>query len=216
MVYTVIIEKQMTNKSKINEYCQQNDYTNPKYTIISREGPPHNPVFIVECRVIKLGQGLYEDWIFFTSGEYPTRKEAENNAALKLFQYLNENEDESDKEMEDESEKKQSLVTVFIDGDNVHEALEWISTNREEWNVHLFITQNTVVRDKVRVHRSISNGRDATDVAMIIYVTRYLPLMEKDETLILVSRDKIFRTLGEEINDCRICTAQTLSELSIF
>ena len=197
----------MSSKSNLNEYCQQNGYTNPKYTIISREGPPHNPVFIIECRVIKLGK----EWKVSTSGEYPTRKEAENNAALKLFKYINE--DESEDETMDESKKKQSPVTVFIDGDNVHEALEWISTQRKEWNVHLFVTQNTVVRDKVRVHRSISNKRDATDVAMIIYTARYLPLMEKDEILILVSRDKIFRTLEKEINDYRIYTAQTLSDI---
>jgi len=197
----------MSSKSILNEYCQQNGYTNPKYTIISREGPSHNPLFIIECGVIELGGG----WKVCTSGEYPTRKEAEDNAALKLFKYINK--DKSEDETMDESKKKQSPVTVFIDGDNVHEALEWISTQRKEWNVHLFVTQNTVVRDKVRVHRSISNERDATDVAMIIYTVRYLPLMEKDETLIFVSRDKIFRTLEKEINEYSIFTVQTLSEL---
>ena len=189
----------MSSKRKINEYCQQNGHTSSGYTIISKKGPPHNPVFVVEY-----------------SGKYPTRKEAENDAALNLFKYINR--DESEKEMGDESEDEQPPATVLIDGDNVHGALEWVIANRKKWTVHLFVNQSNQggvgwggsIYHKVHIHRCVS-----TDIAKIIFVMRYLPRMDNNKTLILVSRDKIFQIFEEEIGDNRISTAQTIGELEL-
>lgn len=191
-------------KIKLNQHCQCRGLEFPKYTIVSRDGPAHNPIFTVECRVQEC---------IATSKPSPTLKLAENHAASLVWKKLNGETSESESE-----DKREQPVTVFIDGDNVHEILDWaVQQHPPVQNIYFFVTRGTVVRNvhkDVKVIRSKSSSRDATDVAMIIYLTRYLPLMAEDETLILVSRDKIFQTLQLEIGDERVKVAQTIAELT--
>lgn len=190
----------MASKHKLNQYCQQNDCYIPRYSLVSEDGPPHNPRFVMECSVGDL---------FERSDPFPTRKSAENNAAGKVYRKLSGTVPRDEKSRG----KVKGAVTVLIDGDNVHNAAEWVQKSRPWWNMTLFVTQNTVTSANLNVRRSLSAARDATDVAMIIYVTRYLPLLRENEKLLLVSRDKIFETLRLELGDDRIKVIPNLGEL---
>jgi len=217
----IVIGNNMNNlpyKSLLNEYCQQNQLGTPLYTIIQREGPSHNPRFIVECQ-------LHSD--ITVSDVFPTRKLAEQNAAQKILSdvfgvYEEKEESSNDKIVlynnlvqQDNLYKSVFETLVMIDGDNVHEVLPWVSKNRPAWTPHLFLTKDTPNRSGVeRVHYSRSTSRDATDVRMMIYITRLLSLLEDQDRLIIVSRDKIFSTFVLELNDPRVSVAETIAELS--
>lgn len=194
----------MTAKSDLNQYCQQNHLPLPEYTVINRGGPLHKPYFVVRCAV--------ENWEG-KSDPQPTRKKAKEQAAKMIYALITQT-DDSDSSSDDDDDL--DPVTVMIDGDNVHEVLEWVQQNRSHWDVRLFVTQDTVTPKGVKVLRNNSDLRDATDVAMIIFVTRYLPLMAREETLLIVSRDKIFETLEAELDDSRIYVVKTIQDLQRF
>lgn len=207
----------MSDKSQLNEYCQKMNLTLPKYTIVNREGLSHCPKFTIECEVYDSNAKELRKTVSIT---HPSIREAEAHAASKMYHHLahlsnsDDNEaDNTDVSLEDE---RCDSVTVLIDGDNVHEVLKWIEQNRSQWDTHLFVAKDTIVRQKVKVHRSFSTKRDATDVAMIIYATRYLALLDRTTKLILVSRDKIFDTLVHELDDSRVQLCQTINELKVI
>lgn len=203
-------------KSQLNQLCQTYGLT-PVYNITNRSGPPHNPEFIVECHV--------NDYSV-KSDSFHTLKEAENHSAYLLYNNIKDILTDScglpkmpsptDQNSDITENSNLPMVTVFIDGDNVHEIHPWIKKNRQHWVMRMFVSKNTVVKHDIKVYRSISDYKDATDVAMIIYTTRYISLMEEDETLIIVSRDNIFHTLIEELVDKRIKLCKTIDDLNLI
>lgn len=67
-------------KSQLQEYLQAQNMTVPLYKVIDASGPEHNALFKVECVVRELNIR------FVDSGK--TKKEASQNAAAKVLQYL--------------------------------------------------------------------------------------------------------------------------------
>lgn len=65
-------------KSRLQELSQKRSKSFPKYDIVGRSGPDHNPNFIVECNL----NGA------MTRGEGMSRKLAENDAAKKMLDLL--------------------------------------------------------------------------------------------------------------------------------
>jgi len=65
-------------KSRLQELSQKRSKNVPKYDIVDRSGPDHNPNFIVQCEL----NGV------MTTGEGMSRKLAENEAAMKMLDHL--------------------------------------------------------------------------------------------------------------------------------
>lgn len=206
--------------SKLNELCQKLNFEAPKYTIISRNGPPHNPRFVISCSFSN---------ITVKSESLPTRRKAKENAAKTAFlKYNNLISYSSDYEISDTTEdsdcssysessqetKTKKEVYVCIDYDNVHEITDWILENRKNWNIKLFVTQNTIVNyDNITIFRSYTNLPNATDLQMVIFTTRFANCMRREDKLVIVSRDKIFETFQAELSNDSVLLCKTIEEL---
>jgi len=66
------------HKSALQEYLQGAGRPQPLYTVVKEQGPEHNKLFTVEVRVRPSQNG---DADYFTRGEGPTKKRAEQRAA---------------------------------------------------------------------------------------------------------------------------------------
>lgn len=64
------------NKSKINLYCQKKKLAHPNFSLLKKEGDDHKPSFTICCTF----EGESEN------GVGPSRKAAEENAALKIVE----------------------------------------------------------------------------------------------------------------------------------
>lgn len=65
-------------KSVLQEFSQKRSKSIPKYDIVGRNGPDHNPNFIVQCKLNDMA----------AIGEGMSRKMAENAAAIKMLDLL--------------------------------------------------------------------------------------------------------------------------------
>jgi hypothetical protein len=195
----------MSYKSKVNEYCQKIG-VHPIYTISDRDGPSHCPRYSITCDI---SQRIWKSDLF------PTKREAEEESARLAYKDLVNYESDEEKNTERVCETKQTdPVIILIDGDNVHEVTNWVLTERKEWELHIFVTQNTVVKQSgVKIHRSRTNLPDATDLRMILSAVGFLATLGEYEKLILVSRDSIFRTFVGELGSDNTLLCQTIEEL---
>lgn len=66
-------------KTRLQEWSQGNGHDLPKYSVISRSGPDHEPVYLIEVEVDQCGKAQ-------ASG--PSKREAERNAADALLKEL--------------------------------------------------------------------------------------------------------------------------------
>lgn len=195
----------MSYKSKLNEYCQKNGIPPPTYTVKNRDGPSHRPSFSVTCDVAAPNCHGWD------GAACPTKKEAEEDVARRVCHSLCIVERE---EVEAVEAPEQDPVIVLIDGDNVHEVTDWILRERKGWEIHVFVTQNSVVRQKgVKIYRSYTDLPNATDVRMMIATQGFLPTLRPEERLVLVSRDSIFRTFVGELGSKSVLLAKTIEEL---
>jgi hypothetical protein len=209
------------SKSVLNEYCQKNGKQLPKYMIVDRVGSPHTPLFTVRCTCDKLS---------VISSPQCTRKLAENCSASRMYIYFT-NLDQS-LPIEDQVSEipidvqtsaviyTPSQVTVFIDGDNVHEALDWILEHRPLWKVNLFLVNGTVGKrensDNLFIYYSRSNLRDSTDIAIMLTVfSEVSDRCNYFETtsIVIVSRDKIFKSFASEVCNERIKICENIQDL---
>lgn len=199
------------NKSVLNEYCQKNGIFFPVYQIIKRSGLPHKPKFTVSCvlTVNNIQQTRNSD-------PKPSKKEAEEQAAERMLEIVRTS--NQPVVVVEEAKEEYYPIKIIVDGDNVHEAVPWIQRERPHWEVHLFVTTDTVVRnDSVTVHRSKSELKDATDINMMLYVQSLLHvnyICNKDEDIILVSRDKIFNTFITELASESVSLVTNIDELA--
>lgn len=85
--WTPIIEKHASppvdDKTYLQEWAQSQGYRLPEYKILSKEGPDHNPNFVVEVEVQNLP-------IF--KGKGNSKKDAEKSAASNIVKYIKQNE----------------------------------------------------------------------------------------------------------------------------
>jgi len=73
-----IIEKgeYKNHKSRLQEYVQKKGYDIPEYELVDRKGPPHDRIFVMECKI---------DGKRISKARGKSKKEAELNAAKKAF-----------------------------------------------------------------------------------------------------------------------------------
>jgi ribonuclease-3 len=69
-------------KSRLQEICQKKSLTLPQYEVISQEGPVHEPIFLIQVKV------LLKDEEISAQGKGSNKKFAEQEAAKKLLKKL--------------------------------------------------------------------------------------------------------------------------------
>ncbi|MBN1684150.1 MAG: ribonuclease III [Gammaproteobacteria bacterium] len=69
-------------KSLLQEYLQSKQMPLPEYRLSETRGQEHNQIFVIECRVLPLKQGM--------TGEGTSRRRAEQKAAEKVLKALGE------------------------------------------------------------------------------------------------------------------------------
>jgi hypothetical protein len=74
---------------KLNEYCQQNKYTEPEYTLIEKTGPSHSLTFSIKCS-LNINNKIYT---FIANG--PSKQKAKQNSATKAINELGINDDDN-------------------------------------------------------------------------------------------------------------------------
>ena len=72
-------------KALLNQYLVDNKLSLPEYVVVKTEGLVHSPIFTVVCSA----DGVDGGKVTATDSAY-TKQIAENKAALKLFEYMNE------------------------------------------------------------------------------------------------------------------------------
>ncbi len=74
----------MDPKTRLQEWAQKKQVGLPKYRILARVGPDHEPVFTVEVSLDSLGNG---------TGIGRSKRTAEQNAATKLLELIGTSDD---------------------------------------------------------------------------------------------------------------------------
>lgn len=178
------------HKSRLNHLARGRGVS---YRVVDRTGPSHAPTFTCECEF---------DGETYVSGPQPTVREAENDAAARALGLP-----------PTPADVPAPATTVLIDGDNVHEVGPWLARTAPEADVHLFVEPHAVVRNVPgRVHRARTTLPDATDMRMVVYATRLAATLEDGDELVLVSRDRIFKTFVAELDHPRVRLVTQLGE----